>query len=208
MGDDAVKPSTVERRVALDERKRVAEMSPEEMRRALLTSEVTGLPNRRAFDEAEQAVAVAMSDVDGLKALNSLCDDAGNALLRAKADALREAGLDAYHDKGDEFLCRGNDIEELRANLERARAILRGCTTIVQGGDGEKLSFIGADFSFGVGKDIHEAERLLKRHKCERKVRGEIARGELRGITVEVGQPTKPISERPSPLVLSSPTTE
>ena len=82
MGDDAVKPSTVERRVALDERKCVAEMSPDEMRRALLISEATGLPNRRAFDEAGRVVAVAMCDIDGLKALNDFAYDAGNALLR------------------------------------------------------------------------------------------------------------------------------
>jgi len=41
-----------ERRVALAKRRRVGEMSPEEMQRELLTSEVTGLPNRRAFNEA------------------------------------------------------------------------------------------------------------------------------------------------------------
>jgi GGDEF domain-containing protein len=92
MRHDAVKPSSVERRVALGERRRVDEMSPEEMRRALLTSEVTRLPNRRAFDETRQAVAIAMSDVDGLNALNRFGYDAGNTLLRAKADALREVG--------------------------------------------------------------------------------------------------------------------
>jgi GGDEF domain-containing protein len=185
MGDDAVKPSRVERRVALDERKRVDEMSPEEMRRALLTSEVTGLPNRRAFDEAPQAVAVAMSDVDGLNALNKFGYDTGNAFLRAKADALREAGLDAYHDKGDEFLCRGDNAEELRAKLERARAKLRERTVIVKRPDGNNLSFTGADFSFGVGTGTDQAESALKRHKVEREERGDIARGELRGITIK-----------------------
>src|SRR5437879_5721047 len=105
--------STRERRVALEKRRRVAQMSPEEMQRELLTSEVTGLPNRRAFDEAGAAVAIGMSDVDGLKAVNDKYGyDAGNALLKAKADALLEAGLEAYHDKGDEFLCRGNNIKE------------------------------------------------------------------------------------------------
>ena len=160
-------------------------MSPEEMRRALLTSEVTGLPNRRAFDEAGQAAVVGMSDVDGLNALNRSGYDAGNALLRAKADALRQAGLDAYHDKGDEFLCRSNSTEELEANLERARAILRGRIIVVQRTDGESLSFTGADFSFGVGTDIDQAESALKQHKSEREQRGEIARGELRGITTK-----------------------
>ena len=193
MAEDAVKSETGERRVALGERRRVAEMSPEEMRRELLTSEVTGLPNRRAFDEAGRAPAIAMSDVDGLKALNDFAYDAGNALLRAIADALREAGLEAYHDKGDEFLCRGSDIQELQANLERARAILRDRTVIVQRTDGSNLSLTGVDFSYGVGKDINEAELLLKSHKAEREARGEIARGELRGIAIKKDEPKKSV---------------
>ena len=185
MADDAMRPSTVERRVALGERGRVDDMSPEEMRRALLMSEVTGLPNRRAFDEAGRAAAVAMSDVDALNALNKFGYDAGNALLRAKADALREAGLDAYHDKGDEYLCRGDSTEDLQAKLERARAILRERTVIVKRPDGSRLSFTGADFSFGAGTDIAEAELLLRRHKSHREQGGEITRGELRGITIK-----------------------
>jgi len=193
MAEGMVKSTASERRVALGERRRVAEMSPEEMRRELLTSEVTGLPNRRAFDEAGRAPAIAMSDVDGLKALNDFAYDAGNALLRAIADALREAGLEAYHDKGDEFLCRGHNTEELHANLERARAILRDRAVIVKRADGTSLSFTGADFSYGVGKDINEAELLLKSHKAEREARGEIARGELRGITIKRDEPKKAV---------------
>jgi GGDEF domain-containing protein len=185
MAKDMMKLPARERRVALAKRRRVAKMSPDEMRRALLTSEVTGLPNRRAFDEAGRAPAVAMCDVDGLKALNDFAYAAGNALLSAMADALREAGLEAYHDKGDEFLCRGNNIKELRANLERARAILRDCMLMVQWPDGGSLSFIGADFSYGVGKDVNEAESALKRNKSEREEKGEIARGKLRRITVK-----------------------
>jgi GGDEF domain-containing protein len=93
---------------------------------------VTGLPNRRAFREAGAALATAMSDVDGLKALNKYGYEVGDAVLKAKADALREAHIEAYHDKGDEFLCRGIDIKNLRAQLERARAILRGRTIVVE----------------------------------------------------------------------------
>ena len=193
MAEGMVKSTASERRVALGERRRVAEMSPEEMRRELLTSEVTGLPNRRAFDEAGRAPAIAMSDVDGLKALNDFAYDAGNALLRAIADALREAGLEAYHDKGDEFLCRGHNTEELHANLERARAILRDRAVIVKRADGTSLSFTGADFSYGVGKDINEAEWLLKCHKAEREARGEIARGELRRIAIKKDEPKKSV---------------
>ncbi|MFY9558597.1 MAG: hypothetical protein WAQ52_00040 [Terriglobales bacterium] len=154
------------------------------MRRELLTSEVTGLPNRRAFEEAGPARVVAISDVDGLKALNKYGYEAGNAVLKAKADALRETGLEAYHDKGDEFLCRGNHVEELVALLESSRAILRDRKIVVEGIDGSTLWIMGADFSYGVGKDIGEAELGLKSHKAQRESAGEIARGELRSIRV------------------------
>jgi GGDEF domain-containing protein len=188
MVEHPVNAPVCERRIALKKRLRVAEMSPEEMRRELLTSEVTGLPNRRAFDEAKAVPAIAMPDVDGLKALNKYGYDVGNAVLKAKADALREAGLEAYHDKGDEFLCRGNLIEELLGKLERARAILRDRAIHVERADGS-LTVTGADFSYGVGADVNEAEFALKRHKAEREGRGEIARGELRSITIRIEKP-------------------
>jgi GGDEF domain-containing protein len=177
-------PLIRERRVALTKRQRVAQMSPEEMRRELLTSEVTGLPNRRAFDEAGAALAVAMSDVDGLKALNKYGYEVGNAILKAKAEALREANLDAYHDKGDEFLCRGTHMKELTAKIERARAILRKRTILVELADGSTQPITGADFSYGVGQDMDEAESRLRSHKAVRERRGELARGELRGISI------------------------
>jgi GGDEF domain-containing protein len=202
MAEHAANSLSRERRVALKKRRRVAEMSPEELRRELLTSEVTGLPNRRAFDEAGAASAVAMSDVDGLKALNRYGYQVGNAVLRAKADALREAGLEAYHDKGDEFLCRGNRVKDLLASLERARAILRDRTIVVERADGGTLSITGADFSYGVGKDIDEAESDLKRHKGEREGRGEIARGKLCGISMKTEKPEDSPSAFSAPLLL------
>ena len=187
MAKHAVNHLLGERRVALEKRRRVAEMSPAEMRRELLTSEVTGLPNRRAFGEAGLALAVAMSDVDGLKALNKFGYEAGNAVLKAKADALRRAGLEAYHDKGDEFLCRGKHIEGywLSSNVpEPSFGIARS-----ERPDGSTLNITGADFSYGVGKDIDEAESGLQSHKTEREGKGEIARGELRGIIIKTENP-------------------
>jgi GGDEF domain-containing protein len=195
MAKHAVDHLLGDRRVALEKRRRVAEMSPAEMRRELLTSEVTGLPNRRAFGEAGLALAVAISDVDGLKALNKYGYEAGNAVLKAKADALRRAGLEAYHDKGDEFLCRGNQIKQLLAKLERARAILRACAIVVERLDGSTLNIIGADFSYGVGKNIDEAEFDLRSHKAEREGKGEIARGELRGITIKIEESELSLTE-------------
>jgi GGDEF domain-containing protein len=71
--ENAPNPHPTERRVALEKRGRVSEMSVDQMRRELLTSQVTELPNRRAFDEAGAAPAVAMCDMDGLKRFHLYC---------------------------------------------------------------------------------------------------------------------------------------
>ena len=186
--DTQLRPAqeTSDRRLDVARRHRVAEMTPEQMKRELLTSKVTGLPNRRAFDETDPSPAVAISDVDGLKALNDKFGyAAGDALLRAKAEALRQAGVDAYHDKGDEFLARGASREELQSRLEQARSILRTREFAVTMNDGTVLKIKGADFSYGQGRDIADAEARLKEHKAEREARGERARGQLRGITAD-----------------------
>jgi hypothetical protein len=92
-------------------RKRVAEMSAQEMRHALLVSEKTDLPNTRAFEEGGASPFVAMCDVNGLKTLNDQFGyTAGDVLIKRLAEMLISVGLDAYHDKGDEFLCKGKTL--------------------------------------------------------------------------------------------------
>jgi GGDEF domain-containing protein len=82
----------IERRTDRVRRTRVSEMSPEELRQALLVSEKTGLPNRRAFDERDEPESspwVAMCDVNGLKALNDgFGYSAGDILIRRLAEGL------------------------------------------------------------------------------------------------------------------------
>lgn len=180
-------------------------MSLEEMRQELLISEVTGLPNRRAFEEAGPCPAVALSDLDGLKALNKYGYAVGDAILRAKANALRDAGLRAYHDKGDEFLCRADDLFDLQARLECARTILRNRSIQVQLANGTTLRIRGADFTYGVGQGLEEAELALRNHKAEREARRELARGELCGISVrtDVPQDQAVPCNRPLPAITS-----
>ena len=175
--------SFADRRVNLTERKRIGEMTPEEMRRELLTSPVTGLPNRRAFDEAGPGDAVAMSDADGLKAFNDRFGyEAGDALLRAKADALKQAGLTAFHDKGDEFVYRGTSTADLQSKLENARQTFRNMVIEATLPDGTVKYLKGVDFSYGTGKELSDAETALKAHKSEREARGERIRGGLPGV--------------------------
>ena len=147
-------------------RKRVAEMSAEEMRQALLVSEKTGLPNRRAFDESEASPFVAMSDIDGLKMMNDKYGYAtGDMLIRTFTEVLLRVGLDAYHDKGDEFLCRGGSIQELNLKLSQAQLLMHTKTFVAEAMDGRITQIEGAEFCFGIGTNLAEAERSLKRQK-------------------------------------------
>jgi GGDEF domain-containing protein len=163
----------IERRVDHIRRKRVCEMSPEEMRQALLVSEKTGLPNKRAFDERDQREPsewVAMCDVNGLKALNDgFGYSAGDTLIRRLAEVLTTAEVDAYHNQGDEFLCRGSSYQELNQKLSRAQRLLLEEPFAVCGMDGRITSVPGADFCFGIGTNLEEAELSLKHQKELRK---------------------------------------
>jgi GGDEF domain-containing protein len=156
----------IERRVDAVTRKRVAEMSPEEMKLALLTSQKTGLPNRRAFDEGGISPWVAMSDVNGLKDLNDRFGySAGDTLISRFADAIVASGLDAYHNQGDEFLFKGRSYQELNEKLAEVQSLLKTQPFAVQGLDGRITTIPGADFCFGIGTSLEEAERSLKHQK-------------------------------------------
>ncbi|MGA7294917.1 MAG: diguanylate cyclase [Terriglobales bacterium] len=155
-----------ERRVDHARRKRVSAMSPEEMGQALLVSETTGLPNRRAFEEREASPWVAMCDVNGLKALNDgFGYSAGDILIHRLAEVLTSVEVDAYHDKGDEFLCRGNSFQELNHKLSKAQHILKQQPFAVVALDSRITTIAGADFCFGIGTNLFEAERSLKNQK-------------------------------------------
>jgi GGDEF domain-containing protein len=161
---------TTERRTDHRTRKRVAEMSPAEMRRALLVSEKVDLPNKRAFEEGKPSPFVAMSDVNGLKALNDEFGyAAGDVLIRRFAETLVSVGLDTYHDKGDEFLCKGTSYQELNRKLSRVHQILSQQPFVVAALDGRITTILGADFCFGIGTNLEEAERSLKNQKELRK---------------------------------------
>jgi GGDEF domain-containing protein len=161
----------IERRVDHATRKRVSEMSVEEMRQALLVSEKTGLPNKRAFDESSPSPFVAMGDVDGLKRMNDqLGYAAGDVLIQRLADTLVEVGLEAYHDKGDEFIIKGNSFAELNEKLLQAEKIMRTSPFVVHSMSDKITSINGAQFSFGIGTNLKEAEKSLKHQKELRKL--------------------------------------
>ena len=87
-------PSHAERRKDLEKRKRISEMTPEEMKKELLTDPLTGLGNRRAYEESPRLPVQAMIDVDSLKAVNdTMGHEAGDELLKAVGNSLGNARL-------------------------------------------------------------------------------------------------------------------
>ena len=110
-------------------------------------------PNRQAFDEGEPSPFVALCDVNMMMGFNDNHGHfAGDKMLRRLAETLVSVGLDVYNNGGDEFLCKGDSPEELSRKLSQANNILSSEPT-------------PADFSFGIGSSLQEAEQSLKEAK-------------------------------------------
>ncbi len=135
----------------------------EEARRDVLT----GVLNRRGFQQAAEAqlaacpgpVAVVVTDVDGLKAINDrLGHDAGSRTLRAAATALADAFPGAVVGRmgGDEFAALVPDRSEV-AMLARRLA-----TTVQAGRLGEAPLRLSAGFATGIAVDARDLDDLLR----------------------------------------------
>jgi GGDEF domain-containing protein len=137
----------------------------EPVRRVVLISALTGLPNRQAFDEGKASPFVAIADVDLMRVFNDVYGQiAGDALLRRLAQILVGVGLDAYHYQGDEFQCKGESGEELNAKLSQARQIFREPFQVYA--EGRIQTIEGTDFSFGIGTSLEEEEAALYEAKA------------------------------------------
>ena len=157
----------------------------EPARRVVLTSSLTGLPNRQAFDEGRASPFVAIADVDLMRVFNDVYGQiAGDALLCRLAKILIGVGLDAYHQQGDEFVCKGESREELHAKLSQAREIFRESFQVYA--EGRIQTIEGTDFSFGIGTSLeeekaalYEAKKAIVSPEWLRKIIGAGGRGQV-----------------------------
>lgn len=169
-----------ERRQDTEQRRKVSEMTEPQLRAALLTHDLTGLPNRRAYGESQKLPAQVSVDVDSLKWINdNLGHEAGDQLLKAVGNSLGQHTDQAYHVSGDEFIVQGKTPEEAHAILDKVTQHLADHTLEFTMPDGSVRRVKGLGVSYGVGKDLHEAEKGLQAHKSERESQGlRAARGE------------------------------
>ena len=136
----------------------------EPVKQIVAVSALTGLPNRVAFDNGKDSPYVAIVGVERMKIfVDCYGDIAGDSLIRRLAQILIGVGLEAYHDQGDEFLCKGKSREELTTKLTQARRIFAQAFEIYAGGRIQTIA--GTDFSFGVGATPEERQAALHEAK-------------------------------------------
>lgn len=119
--------------------------------------ELTGLSNRRAFNEARQAMkgsgVVAVLDLDHFKRINDdFGHDAGDRVLRAVADVLLDTLLQemtAYRWGGEEFV-----VVMPKANMSEAELLLEGVRREMT-----KRSFVGGtQITLSIGVAVFEEQ--------------------------------------------------
>lgn len=153
--------------------KRVEEMSPDEMRRELLRDPLTGIKNRRAYEEMPPMPVRGSIDADGLKWINdNLGHDAGDQLLKSIGKVLSEETENAFRLGGDEFAIQAKNAEDARHILENVSKRLESAVITAQLPDGTIVQKKGVTLSYGIGKTNQEAEAGLQAHKAERERTG------------------------------------
>lgn len=151
----------VERRVDLATRKKVTEMTPEEMQQALLSDEKTGLGNRRAFDESPRKPVQVMFDAEGLKWTNdNLGHDVGDELLKAVGTAIREEAGAGFRFSGDEFGIEADTAEQAHALATKVRDRLSQAKIKATLPDGTTKEYQGFGLHYGVGEHADASEAL------------------------------------------------
>lgn len=179
---DTTKPvGKPDRRHDAETRKLVKEMTLEEARTALMTDHLTGIKNRRAYDESEKLPIQVSIDADSLKWVNDNMghQEGGDAMLKIIADALDFETGDAYHISGDEFVVQAYTEDEANEIMAAVQKSLDQSTIKVTKEDGETITLKGIGASYGTGKDINTAELGLASDKQRRESEGlRAARGE------------------------------
>lgn len=169
-GKERRNPANIARRQAIEQ------AGPQAREEMLYTDAMTGVQNRRAFNErvenaepSKKPKAVAAVDVDGLAWVNdNMGHVAGDRLLMAVADAIRDQkGVEIFRLGGDEFAVTGASDQQLENALQVAARSLRDEPIA----DNEQE--VTPQITWGKGKTYEEADLeagRMKRDRVQRKV--------------------------------------
>lgn len=142
----------------------------QESHRLAFNDELTGLPGRRALQEAMAGLGpryvLAMADVDHFKSFNDTHGhDIGDQVLKLVAARLAEVegGGRAFRYGGEEFtvLFAGATLEEAMPHLEAIRASVAAYRMAVRGGDRPKAKELGEQLRSPAEEDVPAPEQAL-----------------------------------------------
>jgi len=165
-----------ERRENIAERKRVSEMTDEEKDTALLTDELTGLKNQRAYEEDEQLKHQAFFDVDNFKQKNDeYTYDGADRILSVFGDIMSDESNDEvipYRLHGDEFIVQSNSRDKLNTFAENVQKQFKSEPIEIALPGKEKKTATNLGTSYGIGRTKEEAESNMKKDKDIRRKAG------------------------------------
>jgi GGDEF domain-containing protein len=175
---DPIPPdSEIERlRTRLAETEAKLERAEKELR----TSPLTGLRNKRAFDEDESLgwPGVAAVDMDGLKRLNDyLGHELADTVLKQLGGVFLKAegqgdNIRFYHRSGDEFAVRFKNAEEAEPIMAELQKALDSAILSLKASDGRRYLLDGIGISFGTGESYEQADLKANDQKRQRLAEG------------------------------------
>ncbi|WP_199097240.1 diguanylate cyclase [Dyella sp. ASV21] len=183
--DGKLVDNTTDRRQATEQRAAIDNLPPAESRQAKLeariaqleqeqrTSEVTGLRNKKAFEEdtALGWSTVGAADMDGLKKLNDhVGHAAADVVLKALGEMLKGYESDTvrfYHRSGDEFAARFKNTDEAAKIMADVQAKLDAAQVSFEV-DGKPFIYNGIGFSVGHGATYEAADTAVNADKQSR----------------------------------------
>lgn len=168
--------------------KRISEMTePEkdmelaELRRLRITSPLTGLPNKVAFDGDTHLGlnAIGAMDMDGLGWFNKHWGhEAADEVLRYAGQRMQRIqgnGVRLYHRSGDEFALRAKSKAEARRAARKLQKDLASATVKVTAyvdGKRQTRTIHGIGITFGLGESYEEADYHANKSKEDRERSG------------------------------------
>ena len=155
----------------------------EQFRKLIYEDPLTGVLNRRAFDDVypeaiKQGKNFASTDATGLKYVNDTYGHkAGDAFLKEFASSLKNEGVDLHRIGGDEFVAIFGKGDYWK--LKRAAHNFSAKEIPITNLKGETVMLKGAKFDFGVGKTLESGDVALLKKRAGMEVSGKrAARGE------------------------------
>lgn len=190
-----------ERRSNAALRKRVSEMTDEQLEEFVYKQPLTGMKNKRAFDDIEKEMgpseAYASVDVDSLKWVNDNMGGhaKGDELLKTVARAFKGTGLEAYHVSGDEITVRGESPEAIEAGMQKVRATLAKARPI-RNAEGQGFQ---PTVTWATGETFQQADEAMAEMKVTRQKAGKrAARGEAPKLAEPESDTSIPLLSTPN----------